>query len=117
DDVPLLRHRGVRDEPVALHLRDEPANPRPELDALRVELDFRTELSAAALVVERFTLHVTLQIAQRVAERSAGRPAAPRRTGARSADPARRSRSDNSATDGGLATGRSIRGCTNTNRA
>ena len=42
-DVPLHRHRRVRDEPVALDLRDEAADPRPELDALGVELDRRAE--------------------------------------------------------------------------
>src|SRR5439155_14247922 len=59
DDVPLHRHRGVRDEPVALHLRDEAANPRSELDALRVELNLGSELTAAAaLIVELLVLHV-----------------------------------------------------------
>ena len=43
DDVSAQRHRRIGHEPVAAHLRDEPANPRPELDALGVELE-RTEL-------------------------------------------------------------------------
>ena len=43
DDVPLHRHRRVRDEPVALDLRDEAPDPRTELDALGVELNRRPE--------------------------------------------------------------------------
>src|SRR5260221_14078906 len=38
DDVAPHRHRGIGDEPVALHLRDEGGKPGPELHALRVEL-------------------------------------------------------------------------------
>src|SRR5581483_1355004 len=68
-----LRHRGVRDEPVALDLRDEASNPRSELDALRIELDLRTELTAAAGILELLVLHVSLQVAQRIAEISAWR--------------------------------------------
>src|SRR4030095_13601595 len=65
----------VGNEPVALHLRDEPPNPRTELDAFGVELNLRPELAAAGLVVERFALDVLLEVAERVAERSARRRA------------------------------------------
>src|SRR5204862_2187144 len=72
-DMAAHRHRGIRDEPVALHLGDEAPDPGTELDAFGVELDFRAELSAtAALVFEGFALRVSLQVAQCVAERSAG---------------------------------------------
>ena len=75
DDPAAQRHRRIGHEPVALHLRDEAANPRPELDALGVELNRRPELLAAALlVVERLVSPRTLQV--RAAPRPACRPAA-----------------------------------------
>ena len=40
-DAAVKRHGRVRHEPVAAHLRDESAQPRPELDALGVELNRR----------------------------------------------------------------------------
>ena len=53
---------------------DEAANPRPELDALGVELDGLTWILQPALrVVEGFVLDVALQVAQRVAERAGRR--------------------------------------------
>ena len=69
---PLQRHRRVGHEPVALHLGDEAAQPRPELDALGVELDRRVELVAAVRVVELLILRVAMQVPQRLAERAAG---------------------------------------------
>src|SRR5688572_13235175 len=39
DDVPLHDHRGLRHEPVALHLRSESAQPWAEVDPSAVELD------------------------------------------------------------------------------
>src|SRR3954453_863545 len=84
DDVSLVGHRRVRDEPVALHLRDEAADPRTELDAFGVELNLGTELpAAAALVLERLALRVAREIAQRIAERSAGGRRSPARAAVR----------------------------------
>src|SRR5690606_14946076 len=64
------RHRGVGDEPVALDLRHEAADPRPELDALGVELDRGSEgaVAAAVRVLVRGLLGVARQVAQRLAE-------------------------------------------------
>src|SRR6185436_14532834 len=57
--------------PVAADLREEPADPRAELDALRVELDPRTELRRPALrVFERLLLDVPLQIPKRIVQRA-----------------------------------------------
>ena len=54
------------------HLRHEPAQPRTELHAFRVELNRRAGLAQPALrVVERLLLDVLLQVAQRLAQRSA----------------------------------------------
>ena len=39
-----MRHRRIGNEPVALDLRDEAANPRTELDAFGVELNLGAEL-------------------------------------------------------------------------
>ena len=73
DHVPAQRHRRVRDEPVALDLRDEAPDPRAELDALGVELDGRAELVAApARVVEVLVLDVLPDVLQRVAKGPAG---------------------------------------------
>ena len=65
-----------------LHLRDEAADPRPELDALGVELDGRPEGAASLGVLELVALHVALQVAEGVAERAAWRGRAAERTGA-----------------------------------
>ena len=70
---PLHRHRGVRHEPVALDLRDEAANPRPELDALRVELDRRPELPPPPCGLSNDRAARTA--AGSAARRPAGRPA------------------------------------------
>ena len=81
---PFIDIAAYGNQPVALDLRDEAANPRTELDALGVELNRRTELAAAALrVVELIALHVALEVAERVAERSARRRAATVRAGLR----------------------------------
>ena len=68
DHVPLHDHRGLRHEPVALHLCDESPQPWAEVDALAVELNEPLRVAAALRVVERLLLHVALQVAQRVAQ-------------------------------------------------
>src|SRR3954470_22787264 len=71
DHAAAKRHRGLRYEPVAAHLRDEAADPGAELDTLRVELDRRPRILIAALrIVERLLLDIALQVAHRVAEHS-----------------------------------------------
>ena len=47
DDVPLHDHRRLWHEPVALHLGDETAQPRAEVDALAVELNEPLRVAAA----------------------------------------------------------------------
>ena len=66
--VPFHDHRRLRDEPVALHLRDEPPQPGAEVDALAVELNQSLRIAAALYVVERLLLRVPIEIAQRVPE-------------------------------------------------
>ena len=56
-----------------LDLRDEATNPRTEFHALRVELDGRSKRATALRILELIPLHVALQIAQRIAKRSAAR--------------------------------------------
>ena len=74
---PFIDIAAYGNQPVALDLRDEAPNPRPEFDALGVELNVRTELAAAALrVVELIALDVALKVSQRVAERRPRRAAA-----------------------------------------
>src|SRR3989304_5972040 len=71
--VPAEKHRGLRHEPVAPDLRDEAAQPRPELDPFRVELDRRREVLAPALQVpEAVLLDVLLRVADRPAKPAPG---------------------------------------------
>ena len=79
DDVAVHRHRRVGDEPVAADLGDEAAQPRPELDALGVELDRRRHflLIAAARVAERVRSARTLDVADCVGDHAGRRAAAP----------------------------------------
>src|SRR2546428_344390 len=72
-DGPFHRHRHIGNEPVPLHLRDEPPDPGAELDAFGVELNLRAELSVALLVLELIALDVALQVSERLPERAARR--------------------------------------------
>ena len=69
-DVPAHRHRRVGNEPVPPDLRDEAAEPGPELDALRIELDRRGEVLIRATlgIRELILLRVlcTLRIASAI---------------------------------------------------
>src|SRR5205823_5892346 len=71
-DHDMTARGDVGNIPVTLHLRDEPANPGPELYTLGVELNFWTELSAAAFRVV-IRLDIALKISERVAQRAACR--------------------------------------------
>src|SRR5262245_10345917 len=62
-------HGGVRNKPVASHLRDEAPQPRTEIHALGVELNRRPRIvSAASLVAKRLVLDVLLQVLQRITQ-------------------------------------------------
>ena len=50
---PAKRHRCVRHEPVAAHLRDEPPEPGSEVDPLAVELNRRTGIVGTAIKFDR----------------------------------------------------------------
>ena len=66
-DMSVHRPDGVRDEPVATDLRDEPAEPGAELDPLGVELDVRTETAGVATVVaEGLALDTLTQVFDRL---------------------------------------------------
>jgi hypothetical protein len=67
-DVAAQRHGGVRHEPVAPDLRDEPAQPRSEVDAFRVELNRRPEVAVPLHVLQGFALRVLLHVPDRVAD-------------------------------------------------
>ncbi len=56
DDVPLHRHGHIGNDPVTLYLGDEPADPRTELDALRIELNRRAELTRVSLLPIEFKI-------------------------------------------------------------
>src|SRR5262249_15385700 len=56
--VPLRRHRGVGNQPVAFDLRHETPDPRSELDAFGIELNRRSKGAAALRIFELILLHV-----------------------------------------------------------